>query len=77
MSGWLEHLPRVRGSLRRNVPLAPLTWLRVGGPAEAMFQPADADDLAEFLQRSRPRCRCCRWAWPRTCSFAMAASAGW
>ncbi len=49
MSGWLEHLPRVRGSLRRNVPLAPLTWLRVGGPAEAMFQPADADDLAEFL----------------------------
>ena len=50
MSGWLEHLPRVRGSLRRNVPLAPLTWLRVGGPAEAMFQPADADDLAEFLQ---------------------------
>ena len=31
------------------MPLAPLTWLRVGGPAEAMFQPADADDLAAFL----------------------------
>ena len=50
MSGWLDHLPPVRGSLRRNVPLAPLTWLRVGGPAEAVFQPADADDLAEFLR---------------------------
>ena len=32
------------------MPLAPLTWLRVGGPAEAVFQPADADDLADFLR---------------------------
>ena len=34
----------------RDVPLAPLTWLRVGGPAEAVFHPADADDLAVFLR---------------------------
>ncbi|MFO1068716.1 MAG: UDP-N-acetylmuramate dehydrogenase [Geminicoccaceae bacterium] len=42
-------MPPVRGTLRRQVPLAPLTWLRVGGPAEWLFQPADADDLAAFL----------------------------
>jgi UDP-N-acetylmuramate dehydrogenase len=35
--------------LRRQVALAPLTWLRVGGPAEWLFQPADAEDLAAFL----------------------------
>jgi UDP-N-acetylmuramate dehydrogenase len=44
-----ETLPPVRGTLRRQVALAPLTWLRVGGPAEALFQPADAEDLARFL----------------------------
>ena len=39
----------LRGSMRDNVPLAPLTWFRVGGPAERLFQPADAEDLAAFL----------------------------
>lgn len=29
--------------------MADLTWLRVGGPADWLFQPADADDLAAFL----------------------------
>ena len=38
-----------RGNLRQNVPLAPLAWFRVGGPAERLFQPADVDDLAAFL----------------------------
>ena len=38
-----------RGTLSRNRPLADLTWLRVGGPADWFFQPADADDLAAFL----------------------------
>ncbi|MBC7157879.1 MAG: UDP-N-acetylmuramate dehydrogenase [Rhodobacteraceae bacterium] len=38
-----------RGTLIRNRPLAPFTWLRVGGPAEMFFQPADEDDLAAFL----------------------------
>jgi len=45
----LARLPRVRGRLRANVPLASVTWFRVGGPAEIMFTPADADDLAAFL----------------------------
>ena len=43
-------LPPVRGRLRAMVPLAPRTWLRVGGPAEVVFQPADAADLASFLK---------------------------
>ncbi len=42
-------LPSVRGILTRDRELAPLTWLRVGGPAEVLFQPADAADLAAFL----------------------------
>jgi UDP-N-acetylmuramate dehydrogenase len=29
--------------------MAELTWLRVGGPADWLFQPADEEDLAEFL----------------------------
>lgn len=45
----LERLPPVRGRLTADQPLAPFTWLRVGGPAEALFQPADADDLSAFL----------------------------
>jgi len=43
-------LPPVRGRYRAQVPLAPRTWLRVGGPAEVVFQPADAADLAIFLK---------------------------
>lgn len=43
-------LPDVRGSLRRNVPLARSLWFRVGGPAEILFEPADREDLAGFLE---------------------------
>ncbi|MEL6571928.1 MAG: UDP-N-acetylmuramate dehydrogenase [Pseudomonadota bacterium] len=42
-------LPEVRGTLSQDKPLDGLTWLRVGGPADVLFQPADADDLAGFL----------------------------
>lgn len=42
-------LPPVRGTLAANRPLADLTWLRVGGPADWLFQPADEVDLAGFL----------------------------
>ena len=46
----LQHrLPQVRGRLTPMRPLADLTWFRVGGPAEVLFQPADIDDLADFL----------------------------
>ncbi|MEE2694556.1 MAG: UDP-N-acetylmuramate dehydrogenase [Pseudomonadota bacterium] len=42
-------LPAVKGSLRRDVPLARYTWFRVGGPADILFVPADPTDLIEFL----------------------------
>ncbi|MCQ0970787.1 UDP-N-acetylmuramate dehydrogenase [Paracoccus sp. TK19116] len=42
-------LPEVRGTLTPDRSLDGLTWLRVGGPADWLFQPADEDDLAEFL----------------------------
>ena len=45
----LGRLPSVRGKLSANVPLAPYTWLRVGGPAEVLFMPKDEADLAHFL----------------------------
>jgi UDP-N-acetylmuramate dehydrogenase len=45
----IDRLPPVRGRLRIGAPLAPLTWFRVGGPAEILFRPADRDDLAAFL----------------------------
>ena len=47
----IEALPDVRGSLRRNVPLARLLWFRVGGSAEILFEPADREDLERFLER--------------------------
>lgn len=43
-------LPTPRGTLTPNRPLADLTWLRVGGPADWLFQPADEADLAAFLR---------------------------
>lgn len=43
--------PQVRGRLLSHVSLADLTWLRVGGPAQALFTPADEEDLAYFLSR--------------------------
>lgn len=45
-----DRMPALRGRLIANEPLAPFTWLRVGGPAEVLFTPADADDLAYFLE---------------------------
>ena len=42
-------LPPVRGTVTPHRPLADLTWLRVGGPADWLFQPADEQDLAAFL----------------------------
>ena len=47
-------LPPLRGRVVREAPLAPQTWFRVGGPAEALVRPADAEDLAEFLDALAP-----------------------
>jgi len=43
-------MPKLRGRLLANESLAPLTWFRVGGPAQVLFTPADEDDLVYFLK---------------------------
>lgn len=52
---WRDDLPEVRGKLLRDEPLGPYTWFRVGGAADVLFLPADADDLADFLKALDPR----------------------
>ncbi|WP_020184497.1 UDP-N-acetylmuramate dehydrogenase [Methylopila sp. 73B] len=44
-------MPKLRGRLSADQSLAESVWFRVGGKAEALFQPADDDDLAYFLSR--------------------------
>ena len=44
-----DMLPPVRGTLSHGAPLKDLVWFRAGGPAEVLFRPADADDLAAFI----------------------------
>ncbi len=50
----LALLPDVAGRLTVNAPLAPLVWFKSGGPADWLFEPADADDLAAFLRDLDP-----------------------
>jgi UDP-N-acetylmuramate dehydrogenase len=45
----IDRLPPVRGRIAADAPIGPMTWFRVGGPAEILFRPADAEDLAGFL----------------------------
>lgn len=47
-------LPAVRGKLTPDAPLAPLVWFKAGGPADWLFEPKDADDLADFLRDLDP-----------------------
>ena len=46
----LQDMPMVRGKLTPQRALSDLTWLRVGGPADLLFQPADIEDLQAFLR---------------------------
>ncbi len=43
-------MPALRGRMLAEQPLGPLTWFRVGGPAEVLFTPADEADLSYFLE---------------------------
>lgn len=51
-SGLIARLPRVRGPYQPNAAIKDLTWFRAGGPAEVLYIPPDADDLALFLKRA-------------------------
>jgi UDP-N-acetylmuramate dehydrogenase len=46
----IDRLPKPRGRLTADAPLGPQTWFGTGGPAELLFRPADAEDLASFLK---------------------------
>ena len=46
-ASWLKTPPR--GVLRAHAPLAKRTWLKVGGVAEVLFIPEDAEDLSMLL----------------------------
>ncbi len=50
----MSELPAVRGRLTAHAPLAPLVWFKAGGAAQWLFEPADADDLADFLRGLDP-----------------------
>ncbi|CUH76098.1 UDP-N-acetylmuramate dehydrogenase [Tropicibacter naphthalenivorans] len=50
----MTQLPQTRGRITPDRPLNDLTWLRVGGPADWLFQPADPEDLATFLRDLPP-----------------------
>ena len=47
-------MPKVRGKLTPNAPLAPLVWFKSGGKAEWLLEPADEQDLLDFLTELDP-----------------------
>ena len=49
IADWVERLPDVRGRYAFDVDLSRTVWFRAGGRADAVFRPADVDDLAHFL----------------------------
>jgi len=50
----IDRLPKLRGRVQADAELAPATWFRVGGPAEALVRPADSADLSGFLAALPP-----------------------
>jgi UDP-N-acetylmuramate dehydrogenase len=42
-------MPKVRGKLTPDARLAPLVWFKSGGNAQWLFEPADVEDLVDFL----------------------------
>ncbi len=50
----LRHSRGLRGRLLQQEPLSRHTSWRVGGPAERYYEPADLEDLAQFLRTLPP-----------------------
>lgn len=48
----LEKLPKIRGSYRENYKLSNVTWFNVGGIADVLFKPKDAQDLSDFIRNA-------------------------
>ncbi|KQT51052.1 UDP-N-acetylenolpyruvoylglucosamine reductase [Aureimonas sp. Leaf454] len=45
-----DRFQAIRGRLTPDAGMDKITWFRAGGPAELLFQPADEEDLADFLR---------------------------
>lgn len=45
-----DRLAGLRGRITPNAEMDKITWFRAGGLADALFQPADEEDLAAFLK---------------------------
>ncbi|WP_031202641.1 UDP-N-acetylmuramate dehydrogenase [Mesorhizobium sp. LSJC269B00] len=45
-----DRLAGLRGRITPNAEMDKITWFRAGGLADALFQPADEEDLAAFLR---------------------------
>jgi UDP-N-acetylmuramate dehydrogenase len=44
-------LPAMRGRIAKDAALAPISWFRVGGPAEFLVRPADEEDLCTLMRQ--------------------------
>jgi UDP-N-acetylmuramate dehydrogenase len=45
-----DRLTGLRGRITPNAEMDKITWFRAGGVADALYQPADEEDLAAFLK---------------------------
>ena len=43
----------VKGSIKKDVALSRMSWLKVGGAADLLFKPCDKIDLQNFLKKNR------------------------
>jgi len=48
----LQNLPEIRGKYRYNSNLSKVNWFQIGGNADVIFWPEDAEDLQYFLQEA-------------------------
>ena len=46
-----QYFTNIKGEIYKNISLAPLTWFKVGGPAEYLFIPENKEDLIAFLKQ--------------------------
>ena len=54
-------LPKVKGFYKENASLSHYTWFKVGGNADILYKPHDAEDLSFFLKNRRPSAALLYW----------------
>ena len=47
----INTLPKVKGFYKQNASLSHYTWFKVGGNADILYKPHDAEDLSFFLKK--------------------------